>query len=517
MRETTMIRTGTRLRRIALLFVICFMAATLTKADNSTNDVNDDYSDAPGIIQFTSMEDYVEQVKRGSKVWAIQFYTNDGACEGCKLIHEKYAGLARLLKGLFKFAVVDVTTQHGNDIAHHWGVDHLPSIIIVGDDNKKALATDPEMIVEALLLAASTTIEKRAKNILGLTKEEDILKHFRMPGRGERYSRKNHKSQVTSFVVKANADNFDEVVMETDDVVVVAFARPGCERSKKLYKDYTEAASRLVGESVTVVWVNVNEVPETAKRLDISATPTILVFPGGEKSVEKAYKYDGARTSPDISGAVMREVDKSGQPKEVVQLTSMAILRKYCSGYNHVCVIGALPPLVETGVKGRRKYVAVLERMQTVFRKSTYSFLWFEAGTQPALEKAMHLEYGFPALSTFALDRTAYATMRGSFSDKGISKYLHSVESGIIGVQPILKMFDVATIEPWDGLDAQDDIPMEDEIPLSELMDDGDMGSEDAQDEGVKAECEKDEVEDEVYNVEENEEEEDDDFFRDEL
>jgi hypothetical protein len=264
-----------------------------------------------------------------------------------------------------------------------------------------------------------------------------------------------------------------------------------------------EAASRLVGETVTAVWLNIAATPEIAARFNITSasTPTILIFTGGAKSDKSAYKYDGPKKGPDIAKAVMREVDRSGKSKEVVQLTSMDVIEKFCAGYNHVCVIGVMQPLEETGAKGRRRDLAVLDRMQTLFRPTSFSFLWFEAGTQPSLEKAMHLDFGFPALATFTLDATAYGTMRGSFSDKAVTAYLKGVASGYTPVQPLTKMFKVATIEPWNGQDAPDDT-FENEIPLSEIMDDWE------QDEGGKAESEEEKVEDDG---------DDDDFFRDEL
>ena len=65
--------------------------------------------------------------------------------------------------------------------------------------------------------------------------------------------------------------------------------------------------------------------------------------------------------------------------------------------------------------------------------------------------------------------------MRGSYNEKTVTAFLHGVTSGR---QPTIKLStlpEVVTVSPWDG---QDGAPVEDEIPLSEIMGWDDEGEE---------------------------------------
>jgi thiol-disulfide isomerase/thioredoxin len=227
---TSMRAATTIMRRLALLLIILLETATLTRAG---------YDDGnPDIVEFLDMEDYIEQVNRGSEIWAIQFYTDDPECESCELLHEKYSELSKVVKGIFNIAAVDVTTDHGNKIASHWGIDQLPSIIIVDDNKEKARAKDPEMILEALFLAASQTIEDRFEGEEGI-KESLGLNGSGSGDRGKTPGTSSRKPQkVTTAVVNIDASTFDEQVMESKNVIVAAFTRPGCEKSRKLRRSY---------------------------------------------------------------------------------------------------------------------------------------------------------------------------------------------------------------------------------------------------------------------------------------
>lgn len=320
-----------------------------------------------------------------------------------------------------------------------------------------------------MLLAASHAITSRSEKIIGTDDERKIHNKFSRK-RSQKLYESKPKPKFSSTNIEADASNYDEIVMKSDDVVVVAFVRPNCNFSRKLKRQFEETGSRLVGESAKAVWVNLELVPDLVETYNIQSTPTIMIFPGGKKAHEKAYKYTGDRVGNEIAAVVLKEVDKTGKKKQVDQVLGIQSLENNCRGYNHVCVIGVLPHISETGASGRQKYIDLLKRMQTIFRGSTYSFLWVEAGAQPSMENAMQLDFGFPALVTFTLDHTAFSVFKGSFSDKGISTYLHSVASGATPNQVLPYMFPVSDTEPWDGKDAPSETY--DDIPLSDIMDD---------------------------------------------
>jgi hypothetical protein len=65
------------------------------------------------------------------------------------------------------------------------------------------------------------------------------------------------------------------------------------------------------------------------------------------------------------------------------------------------------------------------------------------------------------------MDREAYSVLRGSFNEKAITSFIHGVTTGRQPTVKLSKMPDIATTEPWDGQDAA---PIEEELPLSEIM-----------------------------------------------
>ena len=60
-----------------------------------------------------------------------------------------------------------------------------------------------------------------------------------------------------------------------------------------------------------------------------------------------------------------------------------------------------------------------------------------------------------------------YVVMRGSFTEKAVATFLHGVTTGRQRTVKVPAMPKVLTIEPWDG---KDGAPIEEEIPLSEIM-----------------------------------------------
>jgi protein disulfide-isomerase A6 len=177
--------------------------------------------------------------------------------------------------------------------------------------------------------------------------------------------------------------------------------------------------------------------------------------------------YQGDRTVQGIVRSVLAEVDRSGVPKPIPELVSEDVLRESCAGHNHICVIAALPHILDSGVDGRMAYQETLAKVAKSFRGSAFSFLWFEGTAQPDLENAFDLTFGFPAVAAFSMDKEAFVVMRTSFSEKNDASSLHGVTTGRQRIAKVSSMPKVLTVTPWDGLEAA---PVEEEIPLCEIM-----------------------------------------------
>ena len=162
-------------------------------------------------------------------------------------------------------------------------------------------------------------------------------------------------------------------------------------------------------------------------------------------------------------------VDRTGVPKEIPELINDDVLKAECKGHNHICVLAALPHIMDSSASGRNHYKDLVTSVSKTFRGSAFSFLWFEGGSQPALEEALELSFGFPALVAYSMDRHAYAVLRGSFSEKAMTSFLHGVTSGRTPVVKLKKekVPKIESVSPWDGNDAP---ALEEEFDLSDIM-----------------------------------------------
>lgn len=163
---------------------------------------------------------------------------------------------------------------------------------------------------------------------------------------------------------------------------------PWCGHCKRLQPEWEQAARKLAGEEAFLGWVDATEENQLASIYGVQGYPTIKLFPGGSnKSHSDAKDYQGGRTAADIVQSVLAEVDRTGVPKDIPELTSEKVLKEECSGQNHICVLAALPHILDSSADGRNAYKELLSKVAKTFRGSAFSFLWFEGSSQPELEQ----------------------------------------------------------------------------------------------------------------------------------
>lgn len=102
-----------------------------------------------------------------------------------------------------------------------------------------------------------------------------------------------------SNVVKLNTDNFNELVMENSQTVLVDFYADWCGPCKMLSPVIDEVADELAGK-VVVGKLNIDEARDIAIEYQVASIPTLMVFKGG--SVVETMV--GARPKADILRAV---------------------------------------------------------------------------------------------------------------------------------------------------------------------------------------------------------------------
>lgn len=100
--------------------------------------------------------------------------------------------------------------------------------------------------------------------------------------------------KAPSAVTDLTEDNFDSIVMDPAQGVLVEFYAPWCGHCKSLAPTYEQLGSLYAGQKdVVIARLDGAEYQETANRFDVSGFPTLKYFPKGlDKAVED---YQGAR------------------------------------------------------------------------------------------------------------------------------------------------------------------------------------------------------------------------------
>ncbi len=83
-------------------------------------------------------------------------------------------------------------------------------------------------------------------------------------------------------VVELNDSNFDSVVSESSEPLLVDFWAPWCAPCRMLTPVVEEVAAENVGK-FKIAKVNVDDAPEVSAKFGIRSIPSLLFFKGGEK------------------------------------------------------------------------------------------------------------------------------------------------------------------------------------------------------------------------------------------
>ena len=278
-------------------------------------------------------------------------------------------------------------------------------------------------------------------------------------------SKKKSPKRKTSEVLKLTASNFSENVYQNPNVIAVAFIAPWCGHCKSLLPEWEIAASKLSKAGVSLATVDATIEESLAGQFQVKGFPTIKLFPGGAKSGPgDAIEYQGGREAEQIVQTLLKEVDRSGVPKEMEELISQEMLEGICSpgeGQNVICVLVALPHILETGAEGRNNYKEIVDRATKAVRGMGFEFMWFEGGNyQNKMEEALELTFGFPAIAAYSMDKGVYAVHKGSFTEQNVRMFLMGITTGKVATYKVVTVPKVVTVEPWDG---KDGVPFEEE------------------------------------------------------
>lgn len=423
------------------------------------------YDDQPLVNQIANFQEFEGTIGRSEDLWIVQFCTTTH--QVCKDMAVAYGVISQLFKGLIHLAFVATDTPEGDEIARKYSIptDRAPLMYWFLDDKTKPKGIDPSMDgAEALVGHMAETI---SQTLTERSKKLGMQSKF-----GPQKQQKKRGGTGSHTVTVTGPEEWDEKVLSNPLVTLVAFTAPWCGHCKMLQPEWDQAAEKLEGEGAQMVWVDATDKANEpiAMQFEVTGFPTILILPGGApKNPSLARQYPGERKASAMVKYVLHEVDQSGVPKEIPELVSPDVLQHECKGSNHICVLAALPHILDSGASGRNKHRELLAKVSKTFRGGAFSFLWFEGGSQPTLESALELTAGFPAMVAYSMDRHAFAVFRGSFDEKKMTSFLHGVTSGRVKVVKLKKekVPKIEVVEPWDGQDAE---APEEEFDLADIM-----------------------------------------------
>ena len=303
-------------------------------------------------------------------------------------------------------------------------------------------------------------------------KESKNLVKRRLSGKsgGSSSGSKSKKSKGGSSgsgdaVVTLTDDNFADRVYGQKQVVMVEFYAPWCGHCKNLAPEWASASKELDG-TVVLAAIDATVHESAAGQFGIKGFPTIKVFPPGSTSPRDAQDYQGQRTSGAIVSYGLKMSEQFGIEPEVYELTGKDVFDEHCGG-KRICIVSFLPHILDSGADGRNRYLETLKSVVKSKAKLGFRFLWTASGSQPKLEKAMGLEFGFPAVVAVNQEKALFSLHTGAFSSRGIGGFCEGLMSGRAKTAP-LSALEVVSAEPWDGKDGK--LELDEDEDDAELM-----------------------------------------------
>lgn len=269
-------------------------------------------------------------------------------------------------------------------------------------------------------------------------------------------------------VIELTDSNFKKLVMESDDVWLVAMVAPWCGHCKNLKPEWAKAARELRGK-VKLGQVDATVHTSIASEYGVRGYPTIKFFPGGRKDSSSVQDYEGGRSASDIVAFAQDKYTVNIPAPEVYELTSEESVKKACEE-KPLCIISVLPSIYDCQAKCRNDYLSMLREQADKFKQKLWGWLWVEAGSQYEVEQALDIGgFGYPAMAAISIKKMKYSLLRGSFSKDGVYEFLRDLSYGKGNTAPVrgAKLPEITTTTQWDGKDGP--IIEEEEIDLSDV------------------------------------------------
>jgi len=269
-----------------------------------------------------------------------------------------------------------------------------------------------------------------------------------------------------SAVVKLEASNFQELVLDSEEPWMVEFYAPWCGHCKSLAPAWEAASKKLKGK-VNLGMVDATIESGLAQDFGVRGYPTIKIFEAGKKSKSAAKDYEGGRTADAIEAFAMKQLFTENLPTpEVVELVDQAAFDKTCG--SGLCVVFVLPDILDSGASGRNTYLTMAKRVADSNKRKAFKYGWTYAMAHPDLESTLSVGgAGYPAVAVINAKKQRSSTLTKAVTEENLNKYLADLLSGKEATAPLSTTIKISSVPAWDGKDGVR--ANEDSFDLSEL------------------------------------------------
>ncbi|GFS76046.1 protein disulfide-isomerase A6 [Nephila pilipes] len=395
---------------------------------------------------------FPSRVLDSDEIWIVEFYAP--WCGHCQALVSEYSKMAAAVKGLVKVGAVNAD-QH-QSLGQKYEIRGFPTIKIFGVNKNKPRDFSGQRTAQGMVDELFRELKNQVQAKLSGKKSDSSSG-----------GSKSRKEGDPNDVIELTDSNFQETVLESNDMWLVEFYAPWCGHCQRLAPHWAEAATELKGK-VKLGALDATVHTIMSSKFSVKGFPTIKFFPQGNKD-GSAEEYDGGRTASDIVSWALEKLAEFTPPPEVEQVTNADILKRACED-QPLCVISILPHILDCQSACRNEYIDILKKVGNRFRKNRWGWIWAEALAQPHLEDSLGIGgFGYPAMAVVNARKMKFSILRGPFSYDGISEFIRTVSVGRGSSSPVkgAKLPQIIETEPWDGKDGQ--LPVEEEIDLSDV------------------------------------------------
>jgi len=444
--------------RSAIVFCLILAFATLGSAF---------YESGSKVVKLTAAN-FREKVVNSNELWFIEFYAP--WCGHCQRLTPEWEKLAGALKGIINVGAVDMTTDQEAGAAY--GIRGFPTLKFFGanknaPEDYQGNRESRDMVnfaFEQAKKAANARLSGGSGGSGGYNQYNQNAGGNQGGGScggGNPGGNQGHQGNAggnngggDQDVVVLTDANFEDLVMNSDDLWIIEFYAPWCGHCKNLEPEWNRAATQLKGE-VKVGKLDATREHTIAGRYNVNAYPQIKLFPSGPKSDNLIEDYNGARDTSSIVDWAQEKKVQYKPVQKVEQLVNQQVFDKYCTNLRGICFVAFLPHIYDSSVEERNNYIETLQELAKSNRANPVTFIWAQGGDYYDIEESLGLASGYPSLVAISVNKMKYAHLAGSFSKKNVDTFVKSLIAGKQGLFDLRQAPKIKTVKAWDGKDSK--------------------------------------------------------------